>query len=311
MRVDRGLPERVDRGLALTIGNFDGLHLGHAELIRRVREHAARLQLDPAVLTFEPHPRSYFDRAAAPCRLTPLAEKLRLLCRAGVARTVVARFNAAFAAIRAEDFVPRVLVERLRCGALVVGDDFRFGAGRAGDQRLLATLAREQGIALENVAPIFSGGQRVSSSTVRAALARGDLAAATRLLGRPFCIAGRVVHGMHLGRSLGFPTANLPLRVVPPPLIGIFAVQARTMDGAPHRGVASLGYRPAVLHDAPPLLEVHLFDFDRDLYGSRLEVDFLVKVRDERSFENLDLLRQQIARDAESARRYFADQDDG
>jgi riboflavin kinase/FMN adenylyltransferase len=281
---------------ALTIGNFDGVHRGHRALVDRVIAKAAELQVTSCVLTFEPHPREFFAPAAAPARITRLRDKLALLAAAGVGRVHVARFDARFAALPVARFVDEVLRNGLGVQWLLVGKDFRFGAKRAGD---FASL-QGKGFELEAIADVQFEGRRVSSSAVRDALARGDLRGAEALLGHPYAISGRVAHGAKLGRSLGFPTANIVLRR-PPPLSGIFVVDA----GAFGRGVASIGRRPTVNPVPVPLLEVHLFDCDRDLYGEHLSVRFLEKLRDEEKFDDLERLREAIAGDVRAAREYF------
>jgi riboflavin kinase / FMN adenylyltransferase len=282
---------------ALTIGNFDGVHRGHRALIERVVAKARELNLTSCVLTFEPHPREFFAPAAAPARLTRLREKLELIAAAGVERVHVIRFDARFAALSAATFISDVLKKGLNTAVLIVGRDFRFGAGRKGD---FATL-QGHGFALEAMPDVAFDGERVSSSAVREALAAGDFVRAERLLGRPYTLTGHVVHGAHLGRDLGFPTANIPL-AQRPPLAGIYVVD---VDGLGH-GVASVGLRPTVNPVARPLLEVHLLERDAELYGRRLRVRFLRKLRDEAKFEGLPALRDAIARDAALAREYFA-----
>ena len=257
------------------------------------------------VLTFEPHPREFFTPAAAPARLTRLREKLELIAEAGIERTHVLRFGARLAALTADRFIEDVLVRGLGVRWLLVGRDFRFGAKRAGDFALLEAAAAKQGFGLEAMGDVAEAGQRISSSRVRAALAAGDLAGAARLLGRDYGMSGRVAHGEKLGRTLGFPTANIVLRRRPP-LAGIFAVQAELEETrAVLRGVASVGRRPTVKADAAPLLEVHLFDWQGDLYGRHLRVTFLRKLRDEEKYDGLDALRTAISRDAAHARDYF------
>ena len=282
---------------ALTIGNFDGVHRGHRALIERVVAKARELNVTSCVLTFEPHPREFFAPAAAPARLTRLREKLELLGAAGVARVHLIHFNARFAALSAERFIREVLVRGLGTQWLLVGHDFRFGAQRKGD---FASL-EGHGFALESMADVALDGERVSSSAVRAALAAGDFARAERLLGRPYTLSGRVVHGAKLGHTLGFPTANIPL-AQRPPLGGIYVVE---VAGLGH-GVASVGLRPTVNPVLKPLLEVHLLERGGDLYGRRLRVRFLRKLRDEAKFDGLPELREAIARDAAEAREYFA-----
>lgn len=306
MQVTHGSIAPGSSRLALTIGNFDGVHLGHQAMLERTVARAHALQLPSCVLTFEPHPREFFTPAAAPARLTRLREKLELMAAAGVNRVHVARFDARLAALAAERFVGEIVARGLRAAWLLVGRDFRFGAKRGGDYALLVQLAVRHGIELEAMPEIALQGERVSSSAVRAALAAGDLAAAQRLLGRTYAMSGRVTHGQKLGRELGFPTANILLRKRPP-LAGIFVVECRIEGEAGWRpGVASVGRRPTVNPTAAPLLEVHLLDFAGELYRRHLQVRFLSKLRDEEKFEGVTALRAAIASDAAQARIQFA-----
>jgi riboflavin kinase/FMN adenylyltransferase len=296
MVVTHGSSQRARGRCAATIGNFDGVHRGHRALIDRVTGQAREAQLTSCILTFEPHPREFFAPDAAPARITRLRDKLELMAQAGVEHVHVARFDARFAAMTAERFIDEVLVRGLGVEWLLVGRDFRFGARRAGD---FATLMN-RGFALEAMPDVLFEGKRVSSSAVRAALQAGALAEAERLLGHPYTISGRVAHGAKLGRGLGFPTANIVLRRAPP-LAGIFVVE---VDRYGH-GVASIGRRPTVNPVAIPLLEVHLFDHERDLYGEHLRVRFLKKLRDEEKYDGLPALQAAIARDARQAREFF------
>jgi len=262
-----------------------------------------------SVLTFEPHPREFFSPASAPTRLTRLREKLELIAEAGVDRVHVLRFDARLAALAAARFVEEVLVRGLGVRWLLVGRDFRFGAKRTGDFAQLEAAAVRHGFALEAMPDVLHAEQRVSSSGVRSALAAGNLEGAAQLLGRAYMMSGRVAHGEKLGRTLGFPTANIVLRRRPP-LAGVFAVEAELEEThAVLRGVASVGRRPTVKENAPPLLEVHLFDWQGahhdSLYGRHLRVKFLRKLRDEEKYDGLDALRAAITRDAEQARDYF------
>ena len=309
MQVTHGTIQRGGGPLALTIGNFDGVHLGHRAMLARLVGKARELKLRSCVLTFEPHPREFFAPHAAPTRLTRLREKLELIAEAGVERVHVLRFDARLAALAAERFIDVVLAERLGTRWLLVGRDFRFGTKRAGDYAMLESAATRIGFRIEAMPDVTHEGERVSSSAVRSALAAGDLAGAARLLGRAYRMSGRVAHGEKLGRALGFPTANIVLRRRPP-LAGIFAVQAELEEAhsafsGPMRGVASVGRRPTVRENAPPLLEIHLFDFDGDLYGRHLRVRFLEKLRDEEKFDGLDALRSAIRQDVGRARDYF------
>jgi riboflavin kinase/FMN adenylyltransferase len=297
MVVTHGSLQPTRSRCALTIGNFDGVHRGHRALLERVTARARELSVPSCVLTFEPHPREFFAESRAPARLTRLRDKLDLLAAAGVERTHIARFDARFAALEAERFIDEVLKKWLGVRWLLVGQDFRFGARRAGD---FSTL-QNKGFDVEAMPDVQSGNSRVSSSAIRAALAAGDFTLAQRLLGHPYTLSGRVAHGAKLGRELGFPTANIVLRH-PSPLSGIYVVDA----GERGPGVASVGKRPTVNPVEVPLLEVHLFSETRDLYGEHLQVKFHKKLRDERKFDGLPALRDAIARDAAQAKEYFA-----
>jgi riboflavin kinase/FMN adenylyltransferase len=300
--VTRGLAPQGLGPSAVTIGNFDGVHRGHQAMLARVIEVARARGLGASVLTFEPHPRELFAPAAAPTRLTSLREKLELLAAQGVDHVHVQRFSRAFAALAPSAFVERALVNLLGARWVLVGEDFRYGAKRAGDFASLTGAARQHGFELEAMPTVTSGGARVSSSAVREALARGELGRAAELLGRPYSISGRVVHGEKLGRALGYATANVQLKHNRPPLGGIFAVRVHGVGERPRDGVASLGVRPTVHADGRPVLEVHLFDFAGDLYGAHLRVEFLAKIRDEERYPDLETLKAQIARDCDAAR---------
>ena len=288
-------------GSVVCIGAFDGLHLGHRALVGHAVAHARKLGLEPVALSFEPLPREFFAGAIKPSRLSlPRAkfEGLRLL---GVDRVGLLRFDARMAALTARDFVERVLVRRLSAREVWVGPDFRFGHGRAGDLALLRDMGHTHDFSANEIVPMHVDGARVSSSTIRALLAAGDLDAAERLLGSPYAIAGNVLRGQQLGRKLGYPTANLRLGGRTPALGGIFATRVRGAGFAGWPSVSSLGIRPTV-GGTERLLEVHLFDFDGDLYGQRIEIEFVAKLRDELRFEDLDALTAQMHRDAAQAR---------
>jgi len=305
MRVWRSTIAREQSPTALTIGNFDGVHLGHQAMLATLKARAQAQGLRPCVLTFEPHPLELFAPRTAPTRLTSLREKLELLAAHGVECVQVCRFNRAFASITAQDFIERILLEGMKMRWLLIGDDFRFGARRAGDFSLLQTAAGAHGFGLEAMATVAHKGARVSSSAVRAALAAGELAASEALLGRPYSISGRIVHGDHLGRQIGYPTANVQLRHNRPPLSGIFAVRCTEATGAVRYGAASLGVRPTVAQSGKARLEVHLFDFAGDLYGRHMRVDFLHKIRDEERFADVDALKARIAEDCRRVRAYL------
>ncbi len=293
---------RANRPNAVTIGNFDGVHLGHQAMLARLTARAASVGAAPAVLTFEPHPREIFTPDSAPTRLTSLREKLEILRGLGVAHVHVCRFTKPFAALSAEDFVRRILVEGLQARYVLVGDDFRFGAKRAGDFALLKQLGEKYGFEAETLHTVEAAGQRASSTAVREALAAGDMATATQMLGRPYSISGRVVGGDQLGRKIGYPTANIQLKHNRPPLTGIFAVRVQGLEQPDWPGVASLGTRPTVHANGRPTLEVHLFNFDRSVYRRHLRVEFLHKLRDEAKFPSLEALIAQIDEDARQAR---------
>ena len=299
-------PGNQRRPLALTAGNFDGVHRGHRAMVERVRKVAHERELDSGVLTFEPHPRELFTPDAAPTRLTSLREKLELLAALHVDRVHVQRFSRSFAAMPPGDFIERVLTRALDTRWLLIGEDFRFGAKRAGDAALLRKVLPGYGIELETLDTVTNAGLRISSSAVREALAQGDLARARALLGRNYSISGRIEHGRKLGRTLGFPTANVQLKRNRPPLLGIFAVRVHGVGECALDGVASLGFRPTVSDDRRASLEVHAFDFSGDLYGQHVCVEFVHKLRDEEKYSDLEGLRAAIERDCAAARAFLA-----
>ncbi|QID18674.1 bifunctional riboflavin kinase/FAD synthetase [Nitrogeniibacter mangrovi] len=307
MLVSRGDAERAPTPCVLTIGNFDGIHLGHQALLRLLTTQAQALGLPAVVLTFEPHPREYFAPKQAPARLASLRDKLLLLAAAGVDATRIIRFNQRFASLSAEDFIERVLVNNLRVRHLIIGDDFRFGAGRKGDFAMLQAAGERFGFVVEAMTTHAHDGERVSSSAVRDALAKGELDRAAHLLGRPYSMAGLVMHGDKIGRTLGFPTVNIQLKGRRPPLSGIFNVQVEGLRDDPVPGVASVGVRPTINDAGRPSLEVHLLDWNEDCYGAHLRVHFLHKQRDEEKYTSLEALTAQIARDVDNARAWFAD----
>lgn len=300
---------RTKTPVALTIGNFDGVHLGHQAMLARLKEAASRLGLPACVMTFEPHPREFFAPDQAPARLTSLREKLQILTRAEVDCIHVCRFNYDFARISAEQFITRILNQELSVRWLLVGDDFRFGARRAGDFAMLQAFSAKNGFTVEVMPGIAIGGQRVSSTSTRQALADGDLDAARKLLGRPYSISGRVVDGDKIGKRIGFPTANIQLKHNHPPLSGIFVVSVygatESSPATPLPGVASLGVRPTTHVNGKPVLEVHLFDFNAEIYGRRLQIDFLHKLRDEEKYVDIDTLIRQIEKDVAQAKKFF------
>ena len=303
MQIFRGVPRPAQRlPCALTVGNFDGVHRGHQALLARVTGAARARGLASAVMTFEPHPREFFAPQAAPMRISNLRDKLGALQAAGVDRVFIQHFNRRFAQLSAVDFVESILLAGCDVRWLLVGDDFRFGAKRAGDNALLQRYAGEARFELEQMPTFDDGGERISSTAVRAALAAGDLTRAERLLGRPYSISGRVLHGRKLGRSMGFPTLNLRIAHAHPAVHGIFAVRVHGIGREPRRGVASIGLRPTVDQQGRWLLEVHLFDFASEIYGELVNVEFVKKLREEQKYETLDALAAAIRRDAEQAR---------
>lgn len=305
MQVFRGVPERTTTSTVLTIGNFDGVHLGHRALLQELKAKARELALPATVLTFEPHPRELFAPDQAPARLASLRDKIELLAEAGVDRVHVCRFDRKLASLTADEFIDRILVRGLSVRHLIIGDDFRFGKARGGDFALLQQSGAVHGFAVEAMRTVDCGGLRVSSSAVREALAAGDIERAEQLLGRPFVIAGRVMDGKKIGRTIGFPTANIQVRRKRLPLSGVFAVTVSGVDSQPLPGAANIGVRPTVAEGLKPVLEVHLLDFDRDIYGTHVDVNFMHKLRSEAKFESLDALKAQIARDVAAVRAYF------
>lgn len=290
------------QGSVVCIGAFDGLHLGHRALVGRVRERARAAGLAAVALSFEPLPREFFGRAQPPPRLLLPRAKFEGLRGLGMDVVGLLRFNAAMAAMSAEDFVERVLVKRLAAREVWVGPDFRFGNGRRGDLALLQEMGADRGFTATAIAAVDGEGGRYSSTALRQQLAAGDLEGARRALGRPYAISGKVVRGKQLGRQLGYPTANLRLAGKRPALSGIYATWVHGIGAEPMASVASLGTRPTV-QGVEPLLEAHVFDFDGDLYGRRIEVEFVAKLRDEEKFDDLPALVRQMDLDAAQARR--------
>ncbi|NOT20711.1 MAG: bifunctional riboflavin kinase/FAD synthetase [Sideroxydans sp.] len=304
MQILRGLYSHDTQGVAVTIGNFDGVHLGHQTLLSELKAVAKARGLQTAVVIFEPHPREFFTPQQAPARLTNLREKLELFRSLGVDRVYVCRFNAAFAQKTAADFI-QALSEKIHAQFVLIGDDFRFGSGRVGDFALMQIMGERCGFEVRAVHSILHNGVRVSSTAVRVALAEGHLRLAREYLQRPYSISGRVVHGDAVGREMGFPTANIQLKHNLPPLKGIYVVAVHSDGVGVLQGVASLGIRPTLKHDAKYVLEVHLFEFSQQIYGKHLRVEFLEKLRDEEKYPNLEMLTRQIALDVENAKKWF------
>jgi riboflavin kinase/FMN adenylyltransferase len=294
------------RGCVATIGNFDGVHLGHQAVIGQLAEKGEELGLPTQVILFEPQPQEFFRPEAAVPRLTRLREKLQALRRYSVDRVLCIKFDASFAAMEPEEFIQCLLVDGLQVRYLVVGDDFRFGHKRRGDFTMLAAAGRQHGFQVVNMHTVAIDDERVSSTRIRAALAAGDLAMAEKLLGRPYRMCGRVAHGDKLGRTLGYPTANIYLHRKVTPIKGIFAVEVFGLKGEPVAGAANIGTRPTV-GGTRTLLEVHLLDFNEEIYGAYVHVNFLRKFRDEKRFDSLEELRRWIEKDVANVRAFFRD----
>lgn len=308
MELIRGLHNLTSRhrGCVATIGNFDGVHLGHQAVIGQLAEKARALGLPTLIMLFEPQPAEFFAPDEAPARLTRLREKCLVLRRYSVDRVLCVRFDAAFAGMEPETFVRRVLVQGLGVRYLVVGDDFRFGKNRRGDFAFLQKAGSQNDFQVVNMHTVSIDGERVSSTQVRRALAAGELAMAEKLLGRPYRMSGRVGHGNRLGRRIGMPTANIHVHRKLTPINGIFVVEVFGLDAEPLAGVANVGTRPTV-DGTRTLLEIHLLNFDGDIYGRYLNVNFLHKLRDEERFDSVDELKRQMFADADNARAFFKD----
>ncbi len=293
-------------GSVVTLGNFDGVHLGHQAVLLQAASHAQHLNLPLVVLIFEPLPREFFSPDAPVARLTRLRERVAFMQALDlVDYLVVLRFNHELAQMTAPEFIQQILLAALQARQCVIGDDFRFGRGRQGDFALLRTWGTAQGFAVEAANTWLLAGERVSSTRIRAHLAERDVAGAARLLGRPFTLCGRVIHGDKRGRLLGFPTANVALHRRLSPLRGVFVVALQLLDGTRHAGVANIGTRPTVA-GTDGRLEVHLFDFNQDVYGRMVRVEFLHALRDEQKFNSLAELTAQITCDAAAARAWLA-----
>jgi riboflavin kinase/FMN adenylyltransferase len=289
------------RGCVLTIGNFDGVHRGHQAVLAQLAAIAVSNDAPSTALTFEPQPREFFSGENAPARLTRFREKVQALAETPLERVVVARFTREFSQLSPQAFIDEVLMRALDVRHVVVGDDFHFGHRAQGNFMALEEAGQKLGFGVTRCVTFEIHGRRVSSSWVRDDLANGELAKAAELLGRPYCMQGRVARGRQLGRSIGFPTANIRLRRLSAPLSGVYAVRLHGLDDGTRVGMANLGTRPTV-NGSDKLLEVHLFDFDEDIYGRHVSVEFVHKLRDEQHFESLEALKAQIARDERAAR---------
>lgn len=288
-------------GCVATIGKFDGIHLGHQQILEAVVARAKQMQLPSAVIVFEPDPQEYFAGDKAPARLTRFGEKWRLFEQLGIDKVICLRFAKSLASMEAEDFINDLLIDRLQVKHLIVGDDFRYGRQRQGDFKLLQALGREH-FSVQSTASIKQGTERISSTLIRQKLASGDIKAAKQLLGRPFALLGKIVHGDKLGRTLNFPTINVPLRRRVSPLQGVYLVRVHGLKEIAIWGVANIGRRPTV-NGQQARLEVHLLDFNRDCYGERVEVEIIEQLRQEQKFDSLDALKQQIKADIDAAKQ--------
>jgi len=307
MRFFRGFYAPAGQPCVLTIGNFDGLHLGHQALLNLLADRANERGLPASVLTFEPHPREFFSPLDAPARLTSLREKLLLLGDNGVDHVHVQPFNRPFSTLSTEAFIQSVLLDGLKVRHLLIGDDFRFGERRNGDFALLQAAGKTLGFGVEAMPTLSVAGERASSSAVRRALETGDLDHAAHLLGRLYSIAGQVAHGSQLGRQIGFPTLNITLKNRRPALSGVFTVEVEGLPGLRCvQGVANVGTRPTVDNSPQSRLEVHLLDWSGDCYGAHLRVHFFHKLRGEFRFPSLDALKVQIGQDVQAARGWFS-----
>jgi len=308
MRLARGLAHLSlsDSGCVATIGNFDGVHLGHRAVIENLAVQGKRLGLPVVVILFEPQPLEFFNPEQAPPRLTRLREKLARLAELPVDVALLLRFDRKLAESPAEEFIEKVLIGGLRIKHLVIGDDFRFGKGRRGDFSMLREAGARFGFGVADTVSVQIDRDRVSSTLIREALAAGNMDFADRLLGRPYSVCGRIVPGACLGRRFGFPTANIVLKHKKPPLQGVFAVTMTGIADRPLPGVANIGTRPTVAASPTVHMETHLFDFTGDIYGRRVEIHFHHKLREERRFDNVQALSRQIGEDAAAARAFLA-----
>lgn len=292
----------------VTIGSFDGVHVGHRAILRQVRQKASELGIQSIAMTFEPQPREYFSAEKAPARLMRLREKVEALWEIGIDCVVCLQFNQSLRGLSADDFIRTVLVDGLKTRYLIVGDDFKFGCDRSGDYPLLVKAGKAFGFDVQDTATIAVEGKRISSTLIRQEIERGEFANVAEMLGQPFSISGRVVYGQQLGGKLGFPTANVHLHRYRAPLSGVFAVLVSVGDKL-YQGAANVGVRPTVGDLVKPILEVHLLDFKGDLYGRRIAVEFVHKIRDEEKFATLDELTENIRRDIEKTRAWFSGND--
>jgi riboflavin kinase / FMN adenylyltransferase len=310
MRLIRGPSQFLEpflKGCVLTIGNFDGLHLGHRSVINKLADRGRTLQLPVVAMVFEPQPLEYFLGENAPSRLMRLREKVIQFSKLPVDHLVIMRFNRQFANYDAEQFINEVLVKQLNVKHLVIGDDFHFGKARRGNFAMLKEMGKQLGFNVEDTGSFQQSGLRISSTLIRDALETGDLAKAESMLGHSFSVCGRVAHGDKRGRTIGFPTANIKMFRKNTPINGVFAVTMTGIDGQEIEGIANVGTRPTVDGASKVVLETHLFNFDKEIYGRYVEIHFKQKIRDEIRFESLDKLKSQIAKDITETKRIFAE----
>jgi len=308
MRLIRGLShlEPFADGCVLTIGNFDGLHLGHRSVINKLAERGRSLNLPVVAMVFEPQPLEYFLGENAPSRLMRLREKVMEFAKLPIDHLVIMRFNRQFANYDAEQFIDEVLIKKLNIKYLVIGDDFRFGKARRGNFSMLKDRGKQRGFFVEDTGSFQFSGLRISSTLIRDALGAGDLVLAEKFLGHGYSICGRVAHGDKRGRTIGYPTANIKLFRKNTPINGVFAVTMTGINGLEVEGIANVGIRPTVDDAAKIILETHLFDFDKEIYGRYVEIHFKQKIRDEIHFQSLDELKTQIAKDIIETKKIFA-----
>jgi len=302
MQLIRGLHNlKKHSGSVVTIGNFDGVHVGHEKIISRLVETAKTLGLPSVLISFAPTPQCFFGREQA--TLSNFKEKHQLLSRLGVDKHLLIYFNQSFSELEAKDFIQQVLLDKLNMKHCLIGDDFRFGRGRQGDLKLLQSLSSTNDFSVENTQSVLCNDCRASSSEIRTLLTQGDLGDAAQMLGREFSINGKIIHGHKKGRTIGFPTINIPIKRKISPVLGVFATTVE-IDGVVYQGVCNIGNRPTV-NGTKILLEVFLFDFDRDVYGLEAKVVFKHKIREEEKFDNFEALKQQIELDTQQAKAYF------
>ncbi len=310
MKVIRGIPPVSNwTPCALTIGNFDGVHRGHQALLKKLVQTAKEKNIQSCVMTFEPHPIEYFAPEKAPSRILSLRDKLEALAEVGIDQVLVIHFNQHFANLSPTEFVEKILVKGLQVQSILIGDDFHYGAKRAGNFSSLCEAGQKYGFTVERMDTLEENNQRISSSATREALNQGDLNLARQLLGRPYMLSGHVLHGQKLGRTLGFPTLNVSLANKlhrrKPAAQGIFIAQVHGLSDNPLPAVASLGQRPTVDDSGRYLLEVHIFNFNQSVYGKLVRIELLEKIRDEAKYNDLETLKNAIAQDATAAKNYF------